>query len=421
MWDYVGLVLTPRDSWPLSVEVPTDLADVGRYAVALDNPFAEAGGCLHFRCAGQQATAYSARFRDFDWRALYERQGGGAFIDTLAERARKEYDFVLIDSRTGVADTSGICSVQMPDEVVLCFTYNRQSVKGVAAVAQSIKVQRPPPKGPPVWPVPMRVEKGISGLEEAREFAREELDRFLPQAWDADKRSGYWANCEIAYYPDYAFGETLAVFGDRKQARNSLVADMRWLASHLAGPGRELALPSLDSKQRDIILTRYRLRDPRKSELAELRRQPLSSSSAHWLALANQAFQSAEPDEDYQVALGQALSDAVRSGLDQPDAALSLALPTTELWRRLALDGGRDLQNGLGESLGLLLGILGALGRHEDALTASREAVQTYRALAASNPETFRSKLAAALGNQANILAALEAPGGSPKGVAGGG
>ena len=41
-------------------------------------------------------------------------------------------------------------------------------------------------------------------------------------------------SCEIAYYPDYAFGETLAVFRDRVQSRNSLVSDMLWLASRLA-------------------------------------------------------------------------------------------------------------------------------------------------------------------------------------------
>src|SRR5467141_2957929 len=40
--------------------------------------------------------------------------------------------------RTAPADTSGICTLQLPDLVVLCFTYNRQNIKGVEAVAESI-------------------------------------------------------------------------------------------------------------------------------------------------------------------------------------------------------------------------------------------------------------------------------------------
>jgi hypothetical protein len=200
LWDYVNLVLTPREAWPLSIDSPIDLADARSYITQLENPFADKGGCLDLLCAGEQVSAYASRFRDFDWRALYERQGGGAFIDALAERLRGQYDFVLIDSRTGVADTSGICTVHLPDEVVLCFTYNRQSVKGVAAVARSIQLQRTPPLR--IWPVPMRVEKGIDGLNEARDFAREELDRFLPADWAPEDRAGYWESCEVPYYPD---------------------------------------------------------------------------------------------------------------------------------------------------------------------------------------------------------------------------
>ena len=258
LWDYMNLMLTPRELWPSSVQRPEDLADVRPYAVPLENPYADSGGFLHFLCAGQQSPAYAARFRDFDWRAFYERHGGGGFIDKLGERLRAQYDFSLIDSRTGVADTSGICTVQLPDEVVLCFTYNRQSVKGVAAVAQSIWTQREPP--PTIWPVPMRVEKGIAGLDEARGFAREELDRFLGERLSTAERLEYWDNCEVSYYPDYAFGETLAVFRDRPQARSGLVADMRWLASRFVPASQELRVPSLKEETRDAILRRYYLR-----------------------------------------------------------------------------------------------------------------------------------------------------------------
>jgi cellulose biosynthesis protein BcsQ len=139
LWDYVNLVLTPRDNWPSSISVPFELAEIANYRLILDNPFT-GNGWLHLLPAGRQGTEYADQFRRFDWHSFYERQGGQAFIDTLLSNLKGLYDFVLIDSRTGVADTSGICTVALPDTVVLAYTYNRQSVKGIAAVAMTLLV-----------------------------------------------------------------------------------------------------------------------------------------------------------------------------------------------------------------------------------------------------------------------------------------
>ena len=51
-------------------------------------------------------------------------------------------DFVLIDSRTGVSDTSGICTMQLPDMLVACLTLNRQSIEGVASVLDAVRSWR---------------------------------------------------------------------------------------------------------------------------------------------------------------------------------------------------------------------------------------------------------------------------------------
>ena len=80
--------------------------------------------------AGLQNHTYSTRVNSFDWGSFYERLGGGTFLDAVKKRLREEekYDYILIDSRTGVSDTSGICTVQIPDILVICFTLNRQSI-----------------------------------------------------------------------------------------------------------------------------------------------------------------------------------------------------------------------------------------------------------------------------------------------------
>src|ERR1700730_5891671 len=104
LWEYSDLVLSPRKDWPAGVEDPKLYADPHRYIIPLQWPFSNIDGCVHFLGSGLQDPAYGNRVRDFDWRAFYESLGGNLFIDSLRERLK--YDFVLIDSRTGVADTS---------------------------------------------------------------------------------------------------------------------------------------------------------------------------------------------------------------------------------------------------------------------------------------------------------------------------
>ena len=50
----------------------------------------------------------------FDWASFFERLGGGTFLDALRRQHAGHYDYVLIDSRTGVSDSAGICTVRCP-------------------------------------------------------------------------------------------------------------------------------------------------------------------------------------------------------------------------------------------------------------------------------------------------------------------
>jgi MinD-like ATPase involved in chromosome partitioning or flagellar assembly len=136
-------------------------ADFSKWRQKLRRPSGETiglgksgSGEIDFVPAGRQEADYARRVNHFDWRGFYEKLGGGAFFDA-AKRRFAPYDYVLIDSRTGVSDTSGICTVHMPDTLVVCFTLNHQSIKGALAVAQSVREQRPEIR---IFPVPMRID-----------------------------------------------------------------------------------------------------------------------------------------------------------------------------------------------------------------------------------------------------------------------
>ncbi len=92
-------------------------------------------GVVDLIAAGAQDDDYSSRVQAIDWADLYEH----GFADVL-ERCRKDwvtnYDFVLIDSRTGWADIASICTAHLPDRLVLVFTANEQSIKGAVSVVR---------------------------------------------------------------------------------------------------------------------------------------------------------------------------------------------------------------------------------------------------------------------------------------------
>jgi hypothetical protein len=71
---------------------------------------------------------------------LYAVQSGYLFFEDLKQQWREQnFDYVLIDSRTGHTDVGGICTRQLPDSVVLMFFPNDQNLLGLEAVVRDIR------------------------------------------------------------------------------------------------------------------------------------------------------------------------------------------------------------------------------------------------------------------------------------------
>ncbi|MEV4617419.1 effector-associated domain EAD1-containing protein [Asanoa sp. NPDC049573] len=84
--------------------------------------------------SGRQDADYPGRVLDFDWSAFFAQHGGGEFFERLRDEWLAEYDFVLIDSRTGITDIGGICTIALPDMIVPVFVANNQNIDGVVEV-----------------------------------------------------------------------------------------------------------------------------------------------------------------------------------------------------------------------------------------------------------------------------------------------
>jgi cellulose biosynthesis protein BcsQ len=79
--------------------------------------------------AGFEDELYPNRVRTFNWENFYERYG--SFFVHFREHLTRDFDFVLIDSRTGLTDTGGICTRVMPEKLVAVFAPNVQNIEGV--------------------------------------------------------------------------------------------------------------------------------------------------------------------------------------------------------------------------------------------------------------------------------------------------
>jgi|GEM_PF-1195479 len=222
-------------------------ADITDYALSLRWPHFRPG-TLDLVPAGKQDADYATRVNSFNFDHFYSGLGGGAFLEA-AKEYMEVYDYVLIDSRTGVSDTSGICTVQMPETVVICFTMSNQGIDGAANVAESIARQRTDRDGRTrvrILPVPMRTDPFEKDkLARRTNYAKERFARFLEPLGPE-----YWKTVEVQYVPYYVYEEVLATFGDRRnESRTSILGAYEGLTKVITrGDVSEMLAPSEDER-----------------------------------------------------------------------------------------------------------------------------------------------------------------------------
>jgi tetratricopeptide (TPR) repeat protein len=83
---------------------------------------------------------YHIKVADFNWYNFYSTLGGNVFIEFLKTKLHEmPYDYIFIDSRTGVNDYSGICNIQFPQINFVVVAPNRQNMEGVLEMVKRIK------------------------------------------------------------------------------------------------------------------------------------------------------------------------------------------------------------------------------------------------------------------------------------------
>ena len=253
-------------------------ADIKRYAEPLQWQFPDGGG-IDLVGAGQQNASYGARVNGFNWDGFYRQFGGGAFLDESIQQMKAAYDYVLIDSRTGISDTSGICTIHMPDALVVFYTLNNQSIEGASSVMAHVIANRQGRTGEPfrVWSMATRVELAEKvKLEARRLFARERFSPFLETlaGLDGQQNDDYWGEMEVLYDPFYAYDEILATIADLPGRTNSVLAAFERLTARLTN-GQVLRLGEIsETKRREALELYSRMGKTKPALNVAQRRQP---------------------------------------------------------------------------------------------------------------------------------------------------
>ena len=178
---------------------------------------------------------------------------------------KARYEYILIDSRTGVSDASGICTVQLPDVLVVLFTLNNQSIDGASGVARSVQAQRG--DSLTILPVPTRIE---NAEKDKRDLRRERAMRQFGQllhGTDQEERMAYWGDVAVLYEPYYAYEELMAAFRDEPGSAHSILASAEHLTRRIAG--RDLRAVRVNPQQRAAVLASYEGTAPARPEPAE--------------------------------------------------------------------------------------------------------------------------------------------------------
>jgi hypothetical protein len=314
------------------------------YVTRVDLP--EASGHLRIMPAGADAADYAARVQQLDWDDLFQKHGFGMRLESLRASWVKGLDIVLVDSRTGVTDFSGLTTAQLPDILAFMFTANKQSLYGCADIARrAMEARRNTPIDRPALlplPIPARFEQReeYDRAQEWRALFATELKPFL-DTW-APPGTDYLKLIDllsIPYVPRWAFGEELAALiepagtsGTRSPNQSATYA-LETLAALLV---HKFAKIDLLASSRDeyvhgarssAVTEQPAYHEPLRVFFSYSKNDKYAQELVHRIVQASSGI--AEPLTDLgDIPLGADWSEALQENIERADACIAIVGPS---------------------------------------------------------------------------------------------
>ena len=172
---------------------------------------------IHIITAGRHDEDYYSKVLHFDHERFFEEEDGGQYLESLRDNWLASYDLVLIDSRTGVTDIGGICTIQMPDILVLLFTSTEQGFSGILDISKRADAARQllPFERSRLLCLPVLTRFEPTEFALSREwisnFASRLDDIYRPWLPTGTSPNDMLLETKVPYIPYFSFGEKLAV------------------------------------------------------------------------------------------------------------------------------------------------------------------------------------------------------------------
>ncbi|MER6179315.1 FxSxx-COOH system tetratricopeptide repeat protein [Streptomyces sp. NPDC001652] len=176
------------------------------------------GSRLDLIAAGGVGGDYIPNVQGIDWDALYEERDFGNVLEDWRRRWIESYDVVFVDSRTGISDSGGICTAQLPHILAYAFTANQQNVDGVLeVVGRAAKARNGLPYDRSrLLTLPLLCRFDMSEEYERAAEWRRKLQPALRSSYNAWVPEGAAVervldHCTVPYSAYWSFGEELPV------------------------------------------------------------------------------------------------------------------------------------------------------------------------------------------------------------------
>lgn len=348
--------------------------------------------------AGKLNEDYPQQVALFQWQTLFYRAPW--LFRSFAKYLANQYDYVLIDSRTGLNDISGICTALMPDKLIAIFTPSFQSIKGIiSAIKNALHYRKESDDLRPlnIFPLPSRLELQEKVLFDDWRFGSidGEIEGYQPLFEELLSKSYGLKNCDLKNYFDniqiqqftyYAYGEKIAVSDDTQGAGRlslstsySLFTEI--ITNSIAPWTVQDIQPKLLSKNEELPDAKVSIGRKRRLDVirVKLRSQRPSDIFGALLEVRKILQENAEDQEVYEVLL-----DAVR---DNP----GLRQEARNLLEEMIQKGSKSADSALRV---LPTGIKDLMNDADDAYYSAdyNGAIELYRQILAKDPPNVRAR-----------------------------
>lgn len=172
---------------------------------------------------GNYEDDFSYRVNNFNWFEFYNLLDGVNYIEELKKWIKTSaYDYILIDSRTGINDYSGICNVQLPDINVFVIAANNQNFDGNERIIRRIIESDYIKEGfrkPYIFPILSRLDKNHPNFEnwveqfsERFNFLLENIDTTIEESLRKYIFKDFFLDKTfLEYTPSFSAGENLLI------------------------------------------------------------------------------------------------------------------------------------------------------------------------------------------------------------------